>query len=223
MTLCFLAIKSLRCAEYLSHHWRSFATHAVLSGLLLVLLAGCSSISMPHLIFESPQDSEGEQWRAYRQATEISHLENEPAGWFKVYIQASSLTQEERQARLVALNSVIDQPDQNQTFVALEQATLLGVSDAPRKQWMQAAQVLSGVAELAPGTDAELYRSWLQKELELRLAKAAEIVLLAKKNAMQAAQIRRLQNDVDLLSKRIGSLNEQINALTNIEQNLTEK
>ena len=178
---------------------------------------------MPQLIFESPKQKEGEQWRAYQQAADVSQLEKEPAAWFKVYIQAFALTPQERKARLVALNSVVDQPAENQTLIVLEQATLLSVTDAPRNQWNQAIELLSGLDQLEPGTDAELYRSWLKKELELRLEKVSKLALLAKRNASQAEQIRRLKKDVEALGERISGLNEQINALTNIEQSLTEK
>jgi len=187
------------------------------------LLSGCGNISLPHLIFESPKDPDGQQWQAYEEVTDISHLESAQAAWFKVYVQASLLTQDERQARLLALNSMIGQPQLNQAFLAMEQATLLGVSNAPQKQWNLALSIISKVQGLEADSDAALYRAWLQEELELRLEKIARIDALVSKNKQQSQAIKALQSDVSSMGERISDLNQQINALTNIEQSLSEK
>jgi hypothetical protein len=233
MSQCLLGIRKTDQTDYSIYpecRWkrensqRIWPTALFVAGLSAALLTGgCKNISLPQIIFESPTDGRDEGLKAYEEVTEVSHLERTQDAWFKVYVQASSLTQDERQARLLALNSVLGQPDQNQTYLALEQATLLGVNKAPHKQWRLATQILASMPAISPDTDAAIYKSWLQTELELRLNNTSQISSLAAKNAKQAEQIKQLKTEIEGLNERIASLNDQINALTNIEQNLTEK
>lgn len=193
--------------------------------LCSTLLAGCGNLQLdwPHITIEAPANTQEQKLQAYEKVTETSHLEQEQDAWFKVYIQAESLTPEERKARLLALSSLLNQSDQNQTHLALEQATLLGVVSAPRKQWKLASKTLAEIPDMPADSNAFLYKTWLGKELKLRLSKSSSIASLRSKNAKQKELIKQLQIQVEGLNKQIKGLNNQIEALTNIEQNLTEK
>ena len=201
-----------------------FLVTAFMSVMLGMVAIGCSHITLPQLIFESPKQSEERSQSSRVAAVEddSSALESVPGSWFQVFMQASLMSEEERRARLVALNTLINQPSQNGLLLGLEQATLLGVREASPEQWNQA---LAALEELTPekNSDAEMYRSWLQQELTSRLQKNSKIATLAATNAKQAREIKQLKTDVLSLDERINDLNSQIEALTNIERNLTEK
>ena len=205
-------------------HQRSYHLASLVFLILITFLNACGNISLPQIIFESPSDNgRAEELLAYDEVTQDSHKERAEGAWFKVYFQASSLTGEERNARLLALNSMLKQPDKNQSYLALEQATLLGVTSASIKEWTSANNILKSLPDISPDSDAGMYKNWLHSELEMRLQKNSRIRTLNSKNSNQANEIKQLKSEINHLNSRIEELNDQINALTNIEQNLTEK
>ena len=206
-----------------------FVNNRKLPAILLItalsavtFISGCQSIGSPQITFESVPDYPYDQ-PDDEDANQLSKPIHKPRTWFEAYVQATTLTEAERHARLVAVNVLLSQPDQNQTDLTLEQATLLGVNSAPQEHWSLAKEALAAVTGIDPDTDVWRYKNWLEKELDLRLNQASLMASLKRKTVRQAALIKQLETKATELNSRIEDLNGQINALTNLEQDLTDK
>ncbi len=198
---------------------------ALLTAGLWFSVTGCANlnISWPQIIFEPAADETSENLQAYTDATHALASDHTQEAWLQLYMNAGKLSQEERQARLLAIGSLLGQPEQNQVTLALEQASLLAVHAASRKQWSQANQTLSEMPVPEKGSNAALYRDWLKAELAWRFRNVKKHQILSRDKRKQKQQIELLNNEIQTLQEKVDSLEGQIEALTNIEQSLTEK
>ena len=115
------------------------------------IMTGCSTMDLlwpketpiaPPPVEPPVQESVVDPAQTYNEITEPSQFVTIEDAWFKIYVQASLLTSDERKARLLALNALIEQPNHDPNHLALEQATLLAVHEAPRKHWLLAQKTL---------------------------------------------------------------------------------
>ena len=189
--------------------------------LLVYSLAGCAklqnlmllekprfSVLTPETVpVEAPAETE-------TAATTITPL----VSWMDKYGMASSFTAEERQARLLTLDAltkdVVTAADQQ--TLAMEQATLLSAPEEDIKHWLKAREILQALGKQPLAVELENYRQWLDQELERRLQNLRKVSKLT-------ARIATLETSRESLEAEVSQLKEQIDALTNIEQNLTEK
>ncbi len=138
--------------------------------------------------------------------------------WMDKYGMASEFTSDERQARLVTIDALTKDAVSaaDQQTLAMEQATLLGVPDESYKHWLKAREILQMLSKQTVNSEIEQYRLWLSEELERRLQYYQKVSRLN-------AKIASLEKNQESLQAEVAQLKEQIDALTNIEQNLTEK
>jgi len=195
--------------------------HALLILLLVSSLAGCAKLQNLMLLEKprfsvltpepTPEEIPAESATATTAAAPLM-------SWMDKYGMASGFTAEERQARLVTLDAltkdVITASDQQ--TLAMEQATLLSVPEEDMKHWLKAQEILQALGKQTLAIELENYRQWLDRELERRMRLFRTISKLR-------AHIATLENSRNSLEAEASQLKEQIDALTNIEQNLTVK
>ncbi|ABC33293.1 hypothetical protein HCH_06660 [Hahella chejuensis KCTC 2396] len=130
--------------------------------------------------------------------------------WLDYYLTGERLSQEERSARLLALESLLAIPQDSIPVwkVHLQRATLLAALPSGPDNWRKAMLLIDTIPESEDGVPGDYVR-WLKSELKFRLDGISSSSQLRRENA-------RLERQVDQLRKKI-------EALTNIEQNLTEK
>ncbi|WP_431687244.1 hypothetical protein [Hahella sp. NBU794] len=130
--------------------------------------------------------------------------------WLDYYLTGEHLSQEERSARLLALESLLVIPQDSIPVwkVHLQRATLLAALPGGPDNWRKAMLLIDTMPESEDAVPNDYVR-WLKSELKFRLDGISSTSQLRRENA-------RLERQVDQLRKKI-------EALTNIEQNLTEK
>ncbi len=138
--------------------------------------------------------------------------------WMDKYGIAASFTPQERQARLVTINALMQEASTTQDHLNLtmEQATILSVNEKDHKQWLKALEILENVGSDSMTPELSRYKSWLTTELDRRLENFKTLAQLNKR-------LHKIENSNKVLETEVSQLKEQIDALTNIEQNLTEK
>ncbi len=145
--------------------------------------------------------------------------EHMPAlSWMDKYGIAASFTPQERQARLVTINTMMQEAatSKDHLNLAMEQATILSVNEKDHTQWRKALEILNTVGNDKITPELSRYKSWLTAELDRRLENYKTLGQLNKR-------LHKMETTNKALETEVSQLKEQIDALTNIEQNLTEK
>ncbi len=188
--------------------------------LICAMLNGCAQLPPEKRCYSSNNDT-GELTILKSNAKALE--------WFDLYVTSNQLPRDTRESYLSSLDQLLNinkTHDINITSIAntanesnvnenicyrslqLHKATYLASRNADRTSWQDSITLLTNIDNPLPSGMIK-YAHWLQSELSTRLDLAETADQLKKENTVLAIRVNRLQ--------------KKIEALTNIEQRLTEK